>query len=91
VTDVRFSPHALANLADREIERAEVERALAEPDAVVRGRAGRQVYMRRYHDAVLGQEMLLRVIVEAGVAEILVITANKTSQMDRYFPQGDAT
>jgi Domain of unknown function (DUF4258) len=75
VAGFRFSPHALANLAQREIERFEVERALAEPDAIAPGRSGRQIYVRRYHDGILDKEMLLRVVVEANSAETQVITA----------------
>ncbi len=86
---VRFSPHALTNLIDREIDRAEVERTLAEPDQVEPGHAGRKVYMRRYHDAVLDADMLLRVIVEETEAEIVVVTVYKTSRMNRYLKKGD--
>jgi hypothetical protein len=81
---VRISPHALTNLTDREIDRAEVERALAEPEAVEQGHAERKIYMRRYHDAVLDQEMLLRVIVEETETELVIITVYKASRIDRY-------
>lgn len=50
---IRFLPHALIKLADRDMNLAEVERALAEPDAIEAGQAGRTIYMRRYFDAVL--------------------------------------
>ena len=61
---VRRSTHALKNLADREIDRTEAEKTLATPEPVVPGQPGRQVFMRRYFDVVLQQEMLLRVVVE---------------------------
>ncbi len=91
MTVFRFLPHALANLADREIERAEVERALAEPDVVAQGHGGRQIYMRRYYDGVLNREMLLRVIIERDADDLVVITLYKTSQIDRYLNAGEAT
>jgi len=40
--------------------------------------------MRRYFDAILQQEMLLRVVVEDTENELVVITLYKTSQIDRY-------
>lgn len=81
---IRFSEHAVTNPTDREIDRAEVERTLAESDAVEPGQAGRKVYMRQYHDAVLAQDMLLRVIVEETETKFVVVTVYKTSRMDRY-------
>ena len=81
---IRLSEHAVTSLTDRGIDRAEVERTLTEPDAVEPGHAGRKVYMRRYHDTVLDQAMLLRVIVEETETEIVVVTVYKTSHMDRY-------
>jgi hypothetical protein len=44
----------------------------------------RQVYMRRYHDSVLDQEMLLRVIVQETETRRVVVTVYKTSQIKRY-------
>jgi hypothetical protein len=81
---IRYSEHALANLTDRDISREEVDRTLTEADAVAPGHGGRKVYMRQYHDAVLDQEMLLRVIVEETEMEIVVVTAYKTSRAERY-------
>ena len=44
--------------------------------------------MRRYHDTVLDQEMLLRVIIEETDSELIVVTAYKTSQIGRYLKEG---
>jgi hypothetical protein len=40
--------------------------------------------MRRYFDQVLQQEMLLRLVLEETMAETVVITVYKTSQMKKY-------
>ena len=40
--------------------------------------------MRRYFDALLQQEMLLRIVVEETEDETVVVTLYKTSQIDRY-------
>jgi len=81
---VRWSPHAIDNLADREIDREAAEKTLANPEFVVPGQLPRLVLMRRYFDQVLQQEMLLRMIVEDTSAERIVITVYKTSQIAKY-------
>ncbi len=74
----------MRNLADREIDRLEVERTLANPEFVVPDDPARQIFMRRYFDGVLQQEMLLRVIVEDAADEMVIVTIYKTSQFERY-------
>ena len=81
---VRWSAHALQNLADREIEREQADRTLAAPEFVVAGQAGRKVLMQRYVDRILHQEMLLRMIIEETTDEIIVVTLYKTSQIEKY-------
>ena len=81
---VRWSPHAIDNLADREIDRAAAEKTLANPEFVVPGQLPRLVLMRRYFDPVLQQEMLLRMVVEDTSTERIVITVYKTSQIAKY-------
>lgn len=80
----RWSAHALGNLAAREIPRAEAERTLSDPERVERTGQSRSVYMRRYHDVRLGQEMLLRAIVEEQQEHQLVITVYITSKIGKY-------
>ena len=81
---VRWSPHAIDNLADREIDREAAEKTLANPEFVVPGQLPRLVLMRRYFDQVLQQEMLLRMVVEDTAIETIVITVYKTSQIAKY-------
>jgi hypothetical protein len=64
VTPVRRSRHAVKNLTDREIDRTEAKKTLAEPELIAPGQPPRQVLMRRYFDRLLQQEMLLRIVVE---------------------------
>ncbi len=65
----RIPPHTIQNLHDREIPLEEVERTLQQPERVSPGYDGCEVYMCRYKDTVLDQEMLLRVIVEETESE----------------------
>jgi hypothetical protein len=84
VKSIRVPPHTAQSLRAREIPAQLVETTVTTPDAVVPGYEGRDVYMRRYHDAALDQEMLLRVIVEESETELVIVTAYKTSQIARY-------
>lgn len=81
---IHWSPHALKNLSDREIQREEADRTLAAPEFVAPGQPGRKILMRRYFDTTLQQEMLLRIVVEEKADEIIVVTLYKTSQVEKY-------
>ena len=81
---IRWTSHALRNLVDREIERTEADRTLAQAEFIVPGQPPRLVYMRRYFDSLLQQEMLLRVVIEETIGAIVVVSVYKTSQIDRY-------
>jgi hypothetical protein len=81
---IRWTPHALQNLLDREIDRQEVEIAARQPEFVVDDPPGRQIFMRRYLDQILNKEMLLRVVIEENQNELVVVTIYKTSQIRRY-------
>ncbi|MDA4132722.1 MAG: DUF4258 domain-containing protein [Thaumarchaeota archaeon] len=84
MTRIRWSAHALKNLADREIPRAEAELALADPERLEPGRPPRTVYMRRYFDARLQKEMLIRAVVEETPNERVVTTVYITSKIGKY-------
>jgi hypothetical protein len=84
VSTVRWSSHAQENLVDREIDRAEAERTLAAPDLVRSEPPNQRILMRRYFDGLLHQDMLIRIVVEDGAADTVVVTIYKTSQIDKY-------
>ena len=81
---IRWSRHAVKNLTDREIDRTEAEKTLAEPELIEPGQPPRQVLMRRYRDRLLQQEMLLRIVVEDTASERIVVTLYKTAQFSKY-------
>ena len=81
---IRWTLHAMQNLLDREIERTEVDKTLAQPEFIAPGQFPRHIHMRRYFDSLLQREMLLRVIIEETIAEIVVVSVYKTSQIERY-------
>jgi hypothetical protein len=84
MTRVRWTAHAEASLRDRDIDRSEAERALDAPDRRLPSRGGRTVLVRRYDDPLLGQPMALCVVIEERVDETVVITAYKSSKLDKY-------
>ena len=71
---VRWSPHALKSLVDREIEREQADRTLEAPELIVPRQTGRKVFMRRYFDTNLQQDMLLRIILEETSEESVVVS-----------------
>jgi hypothetical protein len=83
-----WTKHAAQNLVDREIERSVVEKAIRQPEQSIPEIPDRQILMRRYQDALLKKEMLIRVVVAETKTTITVITIYKTSQIGRYLKQG---
>ena len=81
---VRWTDHALAELDKREVPREEADRTLTTPDRIVPGNPPRESYQRRYHDPLLGEEMLLRLVVEETALELVVVTLYKTSKLRKY-------
>ena len=80
----RWLNHALKSLTDREIPRAQAEQALAQPERIGEGHGGRKIFMRRYFDERLAQEMLVRVVVEESDSERVVTTVYITSKIGKY-------
>jgi hypothetical protein len=48
------------------------------------GQSRRRIFMRRYFDAILETEMLLRVVVEETDTQLTVVTLYKTSKFAKY-------
>jgi hypothetical protein len=71
---VRWTSHALREIAKREIDRAEAELTLHQPDAVIPAPSKRRFYQRRYIDKTLNETMLLRVLIEETDSEMAVVT-----------------
>ena len=81
---IRWTQHAVQELARREVSREEAEQTQAAPDRFVPGKPPRVIYQRRYQDALLGEEMLLRLVVEETEMELVVVTLYKTSKIRKY-------
>ncbi len=81
---IRWAEHAVENLGEREIDRSEVDLTLQNPEVLVPDPPAREVYMRRYFDQVLQQEMLMCLVVEQTESESVVVTVYKSFQIARY-------
>jgi hypothetical protein len=81
---LRWTNHARKEITKREIAEVEVEKTVAGPDLAVPGNPPRRILMRRYFDAVLQTEMLLRVVVEEYADEVVIVTLYKTSKLKKY-------
>jgi len=83
---IRFSQHALENLALRDISRNLAEQAIRSPDLRVPSRLPREVVTLAYHDTVLSAKAVLRVVIEETEEEIAVITLYKSTNLKKYLP-----
>jgi hypothetical protein len=81
---IRWSAHARKKASKREINEAEVEQTIVQPDSIIPGQSPRQIFMRRYLDDIVKTEMLLRVVVEETNTEMVVVTLYKTSKFRKY-------
>lgn len=75
---IKFIEHALERMKERGITKDEVINAINEPDYVGKGYGNREVAQK------LIDGKLLRVIYEKHGDEIVVITAYKTSKVEKY-------
>lgn len=80
---MRWSEHALKNLADREIPRAEAEAALLKPRTFCARAFWPPVLHATLFDQGLQQEMLVRLLVQEGPEDV-VIAVYKTSKISKY-------
>ena len=81
---VRWTEHALTELDKREMSREEAAPTLAIPNRIGPGNAPHLIYQRRYHDSLLNEEMLLRLLVEESEVELVVMTLYKPSRLRKY-------
>ena len=81
---IRFSPHAEKKIELRELDRALIEKVLDAPDAIIPTRPPRMVFQKKFFDRILKQDMLFRVVVEETETYRVVVTAYRTSKLDKY-------
>ncbi|MBW2595645.1 MAG: DUF4258 domain-containing protein [Deltaproteobacteria bacterium] len=82
---VVFSEHAVFEMKRRGIEKESVKEVVERPQQKIPSRNNKIILQSKYLDSLQNKEMLLRVIGKRTGKEILIITAYKTSRIDRYW------
>ena len=83
--EVIISEHARFEMARRQVSEELVTDVVGNPQQVLKLGGKRSVCQSRYYDQIEGKEMLLRVVCEQRHNALLVVTAYKTSKIDRYW------
>ena len=80
--ELSYSKHALERLSSRGISKSLVAQTIESPDSVINQTECKQVYHKVFQE---GRNMkMLRVFVNHCKDPILVITAYKTTKIDKY-------
>ncbi|MBI3754029.1 MAG: DUF4258 domain-containing protein [Deltaproteobacteria bacterium] len=80
--------HGRFEAARRNIPEGLIKSVIENPQQKLFSKKGRIILQNKYHDETEGQEMLLRVIGIESSNEFKVITAYKTSKIDKYWVKG---
>jgi hypothetical protein len=80
-----FTEHALAEMARRGISKDEVAKVLAKPEQVEPVRKGRAAYQSKLGVGDPPKEYLLRVFVDVDRNPPEIVTAYRTSKVDKYW------
>ena len=83
ILDVVLTPHASFELLRRGLDETMVRRVIAEPEQRISVRPGRDVVQTRFELA--GRRYLVRVFVDVDRSPAEVVTAYRTSKIDKYW------
>jgi hypothetical protein len=78
-----FSPHAMEQMIERQIEAAQVRAVLEAPEAVLDVRPGR-VVAQGVIEPTPGRKYLLRVFADIDRKPAEIVTVYRTSKIDKY-------
>jgi len=81
---IQVTEHAKFEIKRRRINEKLVREIVRNPGQVIDFKEGRQICQARYFDEFEQKEMLLRIVIEKTSGGIKIITAYKTSQLDKY-------
>jgi len=82
---IQLTEHAKFEIKRRRINEKLVQQIVRNPRQVIELKEGRQISQAKYFDEFAQKEMLLRVIIEETPGGAKVITAYKTSKLDKYW------
>ena len=80
-----FSEHALFEMKRREIEKESVKEVVERPQQEIPSRNNKIILQSKYLNSQQNKEMLLRVIGRRTGGEFFIITAYKTSRIEKYW------
>jgi len=83
--DVIINEHARFEIQRRAIEETEIVAVINRPQQVIPSKKGRIIFQSKYFDNMEQKEMLLRVIGNESSEGFIVITAYKTSKIEKYW------
>jgi hypothetical protein len=83
--NIIISNHALFEMIRRQLTEEMVRNAVNNPHQVLNLIKERKAFQYRYNDPIEDKEMLLRVICEEHNNTIFVITAYRTTKIDKYW------
>lgn len=82
---IQLTEHAKFEIRRRRINEKLIKEIVLNPSQFSELKRGRQICQAKYFDEFVQKEMLLRVITEETPSGIKVITAYKTSKVDKYW------
>ena len=82
---VVFSEHAVFEMKRRGIEKESAKEVALRPQQKIPSRNNKIILQSKYLDSMQNKEMLLRVIGKRTEQELLIITAYKTSRIEKYW------
>jgi len=85
ITEYRLTDHAEFEMERRQITEAEIVRVLFSPEQVEILRPGRAVFQSRMEFGEPPHTWLLRVFVDVGRRPAEVVTAYRTSKIEKYW------
>lgn len=86
--DIVISDHARFEIARRQLLEMAVKDVAQNPQQMVKINKGRKVCQSKYFDSTQDREMLLRVICEERRGLLFVVTAYRTSKIEKYWLKG---
>ena len=80
-----FSEHAVFEIKRRGIEKGSVKEVVQRPQQEIPSRNNKIILQSKYLNSQQNKEMLLRVIGRKTGGEFFIITAHKTSRIEKYW------
>ena len=85
--DITITDHARLEMDRRQIDEATVRAIVANPEQVVKTGRGRWIYQSRLRQGDARKMYIVRVIVDLGPSPPEVVTAYRSSKIEKYWRQ----